>query len=58
MKTQTIARRYGDEWVKQPNTDKYYCDECKKRLWIAPHGGIYCDTNECGKDYEYSHKTI
>lgn len=28
---------------KVKNKSKDTCDICKAKLWIAPHGGIYCD---------------
>lgn len=53
MKTKQISRRYENSWIKQPNIDEFYCDICKHQLFQAPHGGIYCDTHECGKGYVF-----
>lgn len=40
-----IAKRTKNGWTeRQENINKEYCDDCNKRLWIAPDGEtIYCD---------------
>lgn len=49
-----ISRRIGIQWEKQENKDKKYCDECKKQPWQAPHNGLYCNTDDCGRDYQHT----
>lgn len=41
----TIAKRLKNGWTSyQPNDQKYVCDDCGERLYIAPDGKTpYCD---------------
>lgn len=39
----TISLRIKSGWIKTQNKGKDTCDTCSAKLWIAPHGGIYCD---------------
>ena len=42
-KTFTISLRTATGWRKQENISKNHCDIDGAKLWIAPHGGVYCD---------------
>lgn len=42
-KKKMISLRIKEGWVRVENQQKFNCDVCGKRLWIAPHGGLYCD---------------
>jgi hypothetical protein len=37
------VRDPGGRWKDLRNQDWERCDLCGDRLWVAPHGGIYCD---------------
>lgn len=41
----TIAKRTKTGWTPhQPNKEKYHCDDCGARLYVAPDGKTkYCD---------------
>lgn len=41
MKTISLRTRTG--WTKTKNKGKETCDIDGARLWVAPHGGVYCD---------------
>lgn len=40
-----IAKRLPAGWTdRQPNKQKYICDDCQSKLWVAPDGKtVYCD---------------
>ena len=39
-----ITLRLKEGWSeKVTNKSKTNCDRCGSKLWIAPHGGLYCD---------------
>lgn len=45
----TINKRSKNGWVKVVNNQKYVCDKCGAKLWVAPDGKtIYCNTDNCG----------
>lgn len=40
----TIQIRTKDGWADQQNKEKYMCDVCQMKLWVAPDGKtIYCN---------------
>ena len=40
-----ISKRLKNGWTeRQTNKQKYICDDCGNRLWVAPDGKtIYCN---------------
>lgn len=41
----TISKRLVNGWTEQQvNNQKYVCDDCGAKLWVAPDGKtIYCN---------------
>ena len=38
-----IQIRIKEGWKKAKNIQRFNCDKCAKKLWIAPSGQLYCN---------------
>jgi hypothetical protein len=46
-----IDIRVSNGWKRLENKSKSVCDKCNAKLWIAPHGGKYCDSEHVLNPY-------
>ena len=53
-----ISYRIKDGWTTGQNKSLKHCDKCGDPLWIAPHGGVYCDREHTPERLKIKNKKI